>query len=114
LEQLATYNWPGNVRELQNTVERAIILWREGQLTFDLPASRSNENRGGPAKSTATATLLTRHELKRQEREAIINVLKQTNGKVSGPGGAAELLGMKPSTLASRISSLGISRRTLD
>ena len=40
LDQLATYHWPGNVRELQNTVERAIILWQEGPLTFDLPASR--------------------------------------------------------------------------
>ena len=56
--------------------------------------------------------LPTRDELKRQEREAIVNALKQTNGKVSGPGGAAKLLGMKPSTLASRISSLGINRRT--
>jgi transcriptional regulator with GAF, ATPase, and Fis domain len=64
-------------------------------------------------KPVADAALLTRDELKRQERETIINALKQTNGKVSGPGGAAELLGMKPSTLASRISSLGISRRAL-
>ena len=114
LDQLATYHWPGNVRELQNTVERAIILWREGQLTFDLPAQRANENPGGPAKPTARAALLTRDELKQQEREAIVNALKQTNGKVFGPRGAAELLGMKPSTLASRISSLGISRRTLN
>jgi PAS domain S-box-containing protein len=114
LDQLATYHWPGNVRELQNTVERAIILWREGPLTFDLPASRANEHPGGPAKSTARPALLTRAELKQQEREAIIDVLKQTNGKVFGPGGAAELLGMKPSTLASRISSLGINRRTLN
>jgi transcriptional regulator with GAF, ATPase, and Fis domain len=114
LDRLATYQWPGNVRELQNTVERAIILWREGQLTFDLPASRANENPGGPAKSTTRAALLTRDELKQQEREAIVNALKQTKGKVFGPRGAAELLGMKPSTLASRISSLGISRRTLD
>jgi transcriptional regulator with GAF, ATPase, and Fis domain len=59
------------------------------------------------------AGLLTRDELKRQERETIINALKRTNGKVSGPGGAAELLGMKPSTLASRITTLGINRRTL-
>jgi formate hydrogenlyase transcriptional activator len=113
-DQLATYHWPGNVRELQNTVERAIILWQEGQLTFDLPAAQANENPGGPAKSTARAALLTRGELKQQEREAIINALKQTNGKVFGPRGAAELLGMKPSTLASRISSLGINRRALN
>ena len=113
LDQLATYHWPGNVRELQNTVDRAIILWREGPLTFDLPASPAHQDTGS-AKATGKATLVTRDELKRREREAIINALKQTDGKVSGPSGAAELLGMKPSTLASRISSLGINRRMLE
>jgi transcriptional regulator with GAF, ATPase, and Fis domain len=101
LDQLATYHWPGNIRELQNTVERAVIVWREGPLRFDL------------APSEVKVTLPTRDELKRQERELIVNALKQTNGKVSGPGGAAELLGTKASTLGSRISSLGINRRTL-
>jgi PAS domain S-box-containing protein len=114
LDQLATYHWPGNVRELQNTVERAIILWREGPLTFDLPASPAHQNTEQKPKPGTDAALLTRDELKRQERETIINALKQTNGKVSGPGGAAELLAMKPSTLASRISSLGITRRTFN
>ena len=112
LDKLVTYRWPGNVRELQNTVERAVILWRDGPLTFDLPASRPEENTAQQANAEVKATLLTRDELKRQEREAIVNALKQTNGKVFGPGGAAQLLGMKPSTLASRISTLGINRRT--
>jgi transcriptional regulator with GAF, ATPase, and Fis domain len=111
LDQLETYHWPGNVRELQNTVERAIILWQEGPLTFDLPASRPPKDTDEQAKPEAKAALLTRDELKRQEREAIIDALKQTNGRVSGPRGAAELLGMKSSTLASRISSLGINRK---
>jgi PAS domain S-box-containing protein len=113
LGRLVSYLWPGNVRELQNTVERAIILWREGPLTFDLSASPVHPDMVPPAKATANARLMTRDELKRLEREAIINTLKQTNGKVSGPHGAAQLLGMKPSTLAARISSLGINRRTL-
>jgi transcriptional regulator with GAF, ATPase, and Fis domain len=60
------------------------------------------------------AALLTLDELKRQERGAIINALKQTNGKVSGAGGAAELLGMKASTLASRIASMSIDPKALD
>jgi formate hydrogenlyase transcriptional activator len=112
LDQLVSYAWPGNVRELQNVVERAIILWQEGPITFDLPAARTHQDTGTRAGATeGTAILLTRDELKRQEREAIINALKQANGKISGPGSAAELLGMKPSTLASRISSLGINRR---
>jgi formate hydrogenlyase transcriptional activator len=114
LDRLVSYPWPGNVRELQNTVERAIISWREGPLTFDLPASPARQNTEQQPKPAADAALLTRDELKRQERETIINALKQTNGKVSGPGGAAELLAMKASTLASRISALSITRRTLN
>jgi formate hydrogenlyase transcriptional activator len=108
LEQLVAYEWPGNVRELQNTIERAIILWREGPLTFDLPAELVSKPADG---QDTKAALLSRDEFKRQEREAIINALRQTNGKVSGPGGAAELLGVKSSTLASRISALGLNRR---
>ena len=114
LEQLEEYQWPGNVRELQNTIERAIILWRDGPLTFDLPSSPAHQNTEQQPKPAAEPALLTRNELKRQERETIINALKQTNGRVSGPRGAAELLGMKPSTLASRISSLGINRRMME
>jgi formate hydrogenlyase transcriptional activator len=113
LDRLGSYDWPGNVRELQNTVERAIILWREGALIFDLPASPARQHTEHQRKPAADAALLTRDELKRQEREAIITALKQTNGKVSGPRGAAELLGMKPSTLSSRISSLRINRKIL-
>jgi transcriptional regulator with GAF, ATPase, and Fis domain len=113
LEQLSIYQWPGNVRELQNMVERAVILWRDGPLSFDLPdSSPPNSNGVGPT-SVGNSVLPTHDELKRQHRDAIIKALKQTNGKVYGPGGAAELLGMKPSTLSSRISSLGIDRRTL-
>jgi PAS domain S-box-containing protein len=111
LDELATYHWLGNVRELQNTVERAIILWREGPLTFDLPASRPDQKNREQAKPAAKAALLTLDELKRQEREVIISALKQTNGKVSGAGGAAELLGMKASTLASRIASMSKRHR---
>jgi PAS domain S-box-containing protein len=113
-DQLAAWHWPGNVRELQNTVERAIILWREGPLAFDLPASRPHKSSGEEVKPAAKTALLTLDELKRQEREAIINALIQANGKVSGARGAAELLGMKPSTLASRISSMSIDPKALD
>jgi PAS domain S-box-containing protein len=112
LSQLASYDWPGNVRQLQNVVERSIILWQGGPLNFDLPLSRRTETSRADAGPSTKPLLLTREELKRQEREAITAVLKQTSGKVSGPRGAAELLGMKPSTLASRIAALGLNRRT--
>jgi formate hydrogenlyase transcriptional activator len=113
LDELTSYRWPGNVRELQNTVERAVILSQQGPLTFDLPTSPPPENSVQRANPAVNAGLLTRDELKRQERPTIINALKRTDGKVSGPSDAAELLGMKPSTLASRITTLGINRRAL-
>lgn len=111
--QLTSYDWPGNVRQLQNVVERSIILWEKGPLTFDLPiVSPSTENFDKVAEPPARQGPPTYAELKRREREAIIAALKQTNGKVSGPGGAAELFGMKASTLSSRIITLGINRRS--
>jgi formate hydrogenlyase transcriptional activator len=113
LGQLTSYDWPGNVRQLQNVIERSIILWQDGPLTFDVPGSRTTENSGEIAKPATKQALLTRDELKRQERNAIATALRQTNGKVFGPGGAAELLGMKPTTLASRISALGMKRKAL-
>jgi transcriptional regulator with GAF, ATPase, and Fis domain len=57
---------------------------------------------------SGVSNLLTREELKRQERENIVNALNRTEGKVFGPGGAAEILGMKPTTLASRLRALRI------
>src|SRR5271155_3373345 len=113
LDRLGSYDWPGNVRELQNSVERAIILCRESALSFDLPVSPARQDIAQPAKPAADAAFVTRDELKRRERETIVNALKQTNGKGSGPGGAAQLLAMKPSTLASRISSLAINRKLI-
>jgi len=111
LTQLISYDWPGNIRQLQNVVERSIIQWQEGPLSFDLPDSRVIKNSVDISKPPTMQAVLTREELKRQERDSIAAALKQTNCKISGPGGAAELLGMKPSTLSSRITALGISRR---
>jgi len=81
-----------------------------GRSYFRSTTSQTNQNTGEQAKPE----LLTGDELKRQEREAIINALKWTNGKVSGPGGAAELLGIKPTTLVSRITAMRINRRAFN
>jgi transcriptional regulator with GAF, ATPase, and Fis domain len=89
LDQLAEYDWPGNVRELQNTIERAIILWSEGPLTFNLPPARASRPPDARATLITKGALPTRDELKRQEREAIINALKQT---IHGPLPSARLL----------------------
>ena len=107
LAELAAHDWPGNVRELQHAIERAMILGRGGALRFEL-APRSEPAR---ARAAATASPLTRAELKRQERASIELALARSGGKVSGPGGAAELLAMKPTTLASRMKALAIPRR---
>jgi formate hydrogenlyase transcriptional activator len=112
MNQLSGHNWPGNVRELQNAVERAVILSQTGPLSFDLHESKAIDSALALTHSPSKSTLLTREELKRQERANIAGALKQTGGKLFGPDGAAELLGMKPTTLASRIKALGIGRKT--
>jgi transcriptional regulator with GAF, ATPase, and Fis domain len=109
-EQLAAHDWPGNIRELQNTVERAVILSQGGPLQFEISPAKDGEP-PKPAQPPAHATgLLTRAAHKRLERESIITALKQSSGKIFGEGGAAELLGMKPTTLASRIKALRIAK----
>lgn len=106
--QLATRDWPGNVRELQNAVERSLILSQGSPLVFDEPSLPSRTRATVPSQETP---MLTRSELKARERESLAAALAQTGGKIFGPGGAAELLGMKPTTLASRIKVLGLKRK---
>ncbi len=114
--QLQRYQWPGNVRELQNVIERAVITSRSGALRFDLSAN-DNRQQLAPAapvaQDAATAEVLSDAEMKRRERENILGALSRTGWKIYGPGGAAELLGIKPTTLASRIMRLGLKRPTL-
>ncbi|THJ24940.1 MAG: GAF domain-containing protein [Nitrospira sp. CG24E] len=114
LDQLAAHDWPGNVRELQNVVERALILSQGGPLRIHLQPSQPRETRLLPPDTQSRARLLTREELKRQERESIVQALRSSEGRIFGARGAAELLGMKPTTLASRIKALGIKKAKLD
>jgi formate hydrogenlyase transcriptional activator len=112
ISQLTANDWPGNVRELQNAVERAVILSQNGLLRLELAESMAIDAPLALTHPLPKSALLTRDELKRQERDSIATALKQTGGKIFGPGGAAELLGMKPTTLASRIKALGLQRKT--
>lgn len=110
--RLSRYDWPGNVRELQNVIERAVILSQNGRLRIDLP----DQNAHAPvsvreAGQEAPPAVMTDGEIRSLERTNIVAALKASNGKVFGPGGAAELMDMKPTTLASRIKALKIEAR---
>jgi transcriptional regulator with GAF, ATPase, and Fis domain len=109
LLRLMEYDWPGNVRELENLVERELILHRDGPLTFGtiLPSS---EQKNLPLVAGNGRSI---YPLNLDEANAvhITEVLKLANGRIDGPGGAAEMLGINPSTLRSRLDKLGISYR---
>lgn len=108
VRQLEQYDWPGNVRELQHVIERAVILSQGGPLRVSL-----DETPGKPGASPATAEseLLTDNQVRQIERTNLRRALEAANGKVYGPGGAAELLGIKPTTLSSRLRSMGVKRQ---
>jgi transcriptional regulator with GAF, ATPase, and Fis domain len=110
--KLQNYDWPGNVRELRNVIERAVILARGGTLDFDLSVSnRLLPTRAArPAANAPQPELLTEAELQRRERNNLLATLEKTNWKIKGPDGAAELLGVKPTTLLSRMQKWGIKK----
>jgi PAS domain S-box-containing protein len=106
---LREYAWPGNVRELQNVIERAVITAREGKLNFEraLPGTTTSPS-GYPLPDLPG--VLTARELARLERENLRRALEATDWKIAGEGGAARLLGLAPSTLASRVKALRLRR----
>jgi transcriptional regulator with GAF, ATPase, and Fis domain len=122
LVHLQAYDWPGNVRELQNVLERAVILARDGDIAPDLlylhePQRTALRNVAHlpavpPAvvePGAATATVISFFEA---ERRAILKALETTGWRISGHGGAADLLGLKPTTLHAKMKRLGVRRPT--
>lgn len=112
LLRLMEYDWPGNVRELENLVERELILHREGALTFESILPQEKECRTPPASTSDRRPFPT--NLDEAMAVHIREVLEFTKGKIHGPGGAAELLGVNPNTLRWRLDKLGISYRRQD
>jgi transcriptional regulator with GAF, ATPase, and Fis domain len=114
LQLLQSYSWPGNVRELQNVMERAVITSRGGPLRLDLvlgdTESQAKRQPSAETRESSEADFVTEAERKREEQANILAALERTRWKIYGSGGAAELLGMKPTTLASRIKKMGIKR----
>jgi len=97
MDALQKYPWPGNIRELRNVIEHAVILSPGDVLDVRVPKTRVVER----------SRILTRKEM---EVQHILEVLERTGWRVKGPNGAAEKLGMKPTTLYSMMNRLGISR----
>jgi formate hydrogenlyase transcriptional activator len=104
MEALANWNWPGNVRELENLIERAVILTRGAALNVPLAELRNGGEAAAPAMTGALTTL------EEAEREHILRALRECHGVVGGPAGAAARLGLKRTTLQSRMQKLGIAR----
>ncbi len=108
IRRLARYDWPGNVRELENVIERGAILARQGRLRLDLPDTMPAMAPPMPEQPPA-GELLTESDRRDRDRRNILAALEAAGGKVFGPGGAAERLDVKPTTLASRLKALGLS-----
>jgi DNA-binding NtrC family response regulator len=113
LETLQSYDWPGNIRELRNLIERAVISARGDALEFDVPGIGSSldpSSFGSRDVEQAEPEYVTEVEMRRRERENIFAVLQKASWKIKGVDGAAELLGVKPTTLSSRIEKMGLKR----
>jgi transcriptional regulator with GAF, ATPase, and Fis domain len=116
--ELLSYDWPGNVRELRNVIERAVILARGGALRFDLPITGAPVKEGPclepqakvQGASSAAPRVLTEVELRSLERDNLKAALQAAKGKIRGPDGAAELLGIKPTTLLARMKKWGLKK----
>jgi len=114
--KLQSYDWPGNIRELRNVIERAVIISRGGPLDFDLavtnsaPSPSSSKSQPEEPGHKAGPEFLTETEMLRRERENLGAVLEKANWKIKGADGAAELLGVKPTTLLSRMKKMGLGR----
>ena len=114
VRRLQEYDWPGNVRELQNVIERALITQQPGRrLHFDLPGAGSLSQRRGKSNGPSADSgedVIPEFEMRRRERENMLAAVRQTSWRIYGPGGAADLLGVKPTTLTSRVKKMGLER----
>ncbi|WP_422928960.1 sigma 54-interacting transcriptional regulator [Singulisphaera sp. PoT] len=109
VQHLQQYSWPGNIRELQHVIERSAITSTAGRLAFDLPQGEEPRPSSIPV-IESSGPILTECDLRQIESDNILAALRASRGKLYGPGGAAELIGIKPTTLASRMKALGLGK----
>jgi len=110
-ESIARYDWPGNVRELKNVIERAVILSKGNVLRLDLSLPQAVAVASSGAGIDADDTeVLNEAEMRELQRRNLIAALQRSNWRVSGAKGAAELLGLRPTTLADRMRAFGIRK----
>jgi transcriptional regulator with GAF, ATPase, and Fis domain len=107
---LESYSWPGNVRELQHLIERAVLLSPTGRLRLDGVLAEADETKRAESALPhgITPDVIPEIEWKRRDRQNLRAALQVSEGRIYGPGGAAELLGINPTTLISRLNALGL------
>jgi len=109
VDALKQYHWPGNVRELENVIERQVIT-ADRHLDFDLPGRETTSTTPAEVPPRHSGSrVMTEPELQALEKDNLIRALTATGGRVFGDDGAAAMLGMKPTTLASRLKKLKIN-----
>jgi transcriptional regulator with GAF, ATPase, and Fis domain len=113
--EILAYDWPGNVREMKNVIERAVILSKGDVLRFDLSMSRGNEQTNDVMLTVDDpGEILTEEQMKALQKKNLLAALTQANWRISGEGGAAELLGVRPTTLADRVRKFGLRKPRAD
>lgn len=108
--QLEAYDWPGNIRELRNVIEHAVISSGDGTLNLRDAMQRPTSASSNRIASTESERLMSDAEWQHHYKDNIVSALMATNWKIEGPRGAAQLLGVKPSTFRYRMRALGITR----
>jgi PAS domain S-box-containing protein len=109
VERMQSYNWPGNIRELQNIIERALITSKGQDLLLDMPVGQAAAVGQAQADLPQVSGILTEVQLRALEKDNLNAALAACDGKIFGKDGAAALLGVKPTTLASRLKRFGIA-----
>jgi transcriptional regulator with GAF, ATPase, and Fis domain len=107
--RLQMYDWPGNIRELENVVQRAVILSKGVRLRLDIALADLPATATSSADSELPDVILTDREWRERERANLMKALQRAQGRIYGEGGAANLLGINPTTLASRLRALKIT-----